>query len=166
MKQLLSFVLLLFLMPPVLGQQNLREVNLQVDGIGSGTPYSTVSRKLGKPLRRKATRTTASLSCSGSAETHLTLFYSGLQISLLGDGRGHNLKVYSIKVSSPKWTASGVSIGASMEEVSDKLGEPSSKAEESGETIFYYVTRGNLGTVNFHFRNHKLVKVAMTETLC
>ena len=29
-----------------------------------------------------------------------------------------------------------------------------------------FVLWGNLGRVNFHFRNNKLVKVAMTETLC
>jgi len=60
----------------------------------------------------------------------------------------------------------GVRIGASREDVKNKFGEPFSKAEESGETIFHYVTKANLGMLNFHFRNNKLVKVAMTETLC
>ncbi|HYX71645.1 MAG TPA: hypothetical protein VE732_02665 [Nitrososphaera sp.] len=166
MKQLLSAVLLALLTLPVLGQGKLREVNLQVGGIGSGTPYSTVLRKLGKPLRRKVTKTPAPLSCSGLAETHLTLFYSGLQISLLGDGRGRHLKVYSIEATSPKRTVSGLRLGASMEEVNNTFGEPNSKAEESGGTVFYYVTKGNLGGANFYFRNNKLVKVAMTETLC
>jgi hypothetical protein len=166
MNQLSSFILLLFLVLPVLGQQKLREIDLQVEGISSGTPYTTVLRNLGKPLRRKAKRTTASLSCSGSAETDLTLFYSGLQIYLHGYGRGRNLEVYSIEVVSPKWTASGISIGASVEEVQNKFGEPNPTEEDSGETVFYYVTKGNLGGVNFYFRNKKLVKVKMTETLC
>ncbi len=166
MKQLISFVFLVLLSLPILGQEKLREVDLRVSAIGSGTPYSIVLRKLGKPLQRGTKRTTAALSCNGSAETDVRLFYSGLQISLLGDGRGRNLKVYSIEVSSPKWIASGIRIGTSREEVENKFGAPISKAEESGETIFHYVTKGNLGMVNFYFRNNKLVKVAMTETLC
>jgi hypothetical protein len=166
MKRLTSFVLLVFLSLTVLGQEKLREVDLRVSGVSSGTPYSAVLRNLGQPLRRKVTRTAASLSCSGAAETDIRLSYSGLHISFLGGGRGRNLKVYSIEVSSPKWTASGTRIGASGEDVEAKFGAPISKAEESGETVFHYVTKGNLGMVNFHFRNGKLIKVEMTETLC
>ncbi|MCA1592735.1 MAG: hypothetical protein LC754_08820 [Acidobacteria bacterium] len=166
MKQITSFVLLVFLSFPVLGQGNLREVDLRVSGIGSGTTYSTVIRNLGNPLQRKATRTPASLSCTGAAETDVTLIYSGLQVSLLGDGRGRNLTVYSIEVISPKWMVSGIRIGTSMEGVESKFGEPISKAEEAGETIFDYVTKDNLGMVNFYFRNKQLAKVVMTETLC
>ena len=166
MKQITSFVLLVFLSFPIFGQEKLHEVDLRVSDIGSGMPYPTVIRNLGKPLQRKATRTTASLSCSGAAETHVTLLYSGLQISLLGDGRGRSLTVYSIEISSPKWMVSGVRIGASVGDVENKFGRPISKAQKSDETIFHYVTKGNLGMVNFHFRNNELVKVAMTETLC
>jgi outer membrane protein assembly factor BamE (lipoprotein component of BamABCDE complex) len=96
----------------------------------------------------------------------LTLFYSGLEITLLGDGEGRNLDVYTIKVTSKKWQASGISIGADKHEVQTKFGEPYSKAEKSGETVFYYVTKDNIGGVNFHFQNGKLVRIAMTETLC
>jgi len=92
--------------------------------------------------------------------------YSGLEVTLLGDGRGRNLAVYSIEVTSEKWMVSGVSIGADIKDMLTKFGEPNSKEEESGETIFYYVTKDNLGGVNFYLRNNKLVKVAMTETLC
>lgn len=166
MKQLISFVLLGFLSPPAPGQERLREVDLRVSGVSSGTPYSTVLRKFGRPLQRKVTRTAASSSCSGEAETDVRLSYPGLQISLLGDGRGRNLEVYSIEVSSPKWIASGARVGASVEEVGAKFGAPASKAGESGETVFHYVTRGNLGVVNFYFRDGKLIKVVMTETLC
>ena len=166
MKQITSFVLLVFLSFPIFGQEKLLEVDLRVNGIGSGTPHSAVIRNLGKPLQRKVTRTTASLSCSRVAETDVALLYSGLQVSLLGDGRGRNLAVYSVEVSSPKWVVSGVRIGTSMEDVENKFGEPISKAQESGETIFHYVTKGNLGMVNFYFRNDNLVRVVMTETLC
>ncbi len=56
MKHLLFFVLLVFLTLPVFGQKKLSEIDLRVKGIGSGTSYSTVVRKLGKPLRSKTTK--------------------------------------------------------------------------------------------------------------
>ena len=150
---------------PVFGQKY-REVDLRVNGVGSGTSYATVVRKFGKPLRSQKEKFTADDACSGSAETHLTLFYSGLEITLLGDGRGRNLEVYSIEVASKKWSASGVSLGASAKDVLTKFGKPNSKEEKPGEIVYYYVTKGNLGTVRFYFRNNKLVRVGMTETLC
>jgi len=166
MKPFLFFLLLVFFTLPAFGQKKYREVDLRVSGIGSGTSYSTVVRKLGKPLRSKKERYAADSACSGAAETHLTLFYSGLEITLLGDGRGRNLDVYSIEVTSKKWVASGISIGASIKNILNKFNEPNSKADISGETVLYYVTKENLGGVNFYFRNNKLVRVAMTETLC
>lgn len=165
MKPFLFFVLLVFFTLPALGQKY-REVDLRVNGIGSGTSYSTVVKKLGKPLRSKKERIAANSACSSVAETHLTLFYSGLEITLLGNGRERNLEVYSIEVTSKKWSASGVGIGASAKDVLTKFGEPNSKEEKSGGTIFYYVTKDNLGTVNFYFRNDKLIKAGMTQTLC
>ena len=166
MKKFLFLVLLVFLTLPVFGQRKLTEIDLRVNGIGSGTSYSTVVRKLGKPTRRKTEKIKASSACSNSAETHLTLLYSGLEVTLLGDSRGRNLDVYSIEVTSKKWQASGVSIGANVKDVVTKFGEPNSKADILGETVLYYVTKENLGGVNFYFRNNKLVRVAMTETLC
>jgi hypothetical protein len=166
MKPFLFLILLVFLTLPVLAQKKLSEIDLRVNGIGSGTSYSTVVKKLGKPLRSEKERFAADSACSGEAETHLTLFYSGLKITLLGDGRGRNPDVYSIEVTSKRWLASGVSVGANVKDVVAKFGEPNSKADISGETVLYYVTKENLGRVNFYFRNNKLVRVAMTETLC
>ena len=159
-------VLLIFFTLPALGQEKWREIDLRVNDIGSGTSYSTVIKKLGKPRRRGTEKFDASSACSGSAETHLTLFYSGLEVILLGDGRKGSLDVYSIEVTSKKWIASGISIGANVKNVLNRFGEPSSKEEKSGETILYYVTKANLGVVNFHFRSNKLIKVLMSETLC
>jgi hypothetical protein len=165
MKLFLFFVLLVFFTLPTFGQEH-REVDLRVNGVGSGTSYATVVRKLGKPLRSKKERYAADSACSGSAETHLTLFYSGLEITLLGDGRGRNLDVYSIEVTSKKWSASGVTLGANINDVRTKFGAVDEETSESNQTILYYVTKGNLGTVRFYFQNNKLVKVGMTETLC
>jgi len=166
MKLFLFFVVLVFSTLPAFGQTKWREVDLRVNGVGSGTSYSTVVRKLGKPLRSKKERLAADSACSGEAETHLTLFYSGLEITLLGDGKGRDLEVYSMEVTSKKWLASGIGISATANDVLTKFGEPNSKEEKSGETIFYYTTKDNLGGVDFYFRNNRLVRVEMTETLC
>lgn len=166
MKPLLFLILVVFLTIPVFAQEKSHEIDLSVKGIGSGTPYSTVVRKLGKPLRIKKERFAADSACSGKAETHLTLFYSGLKITLLGDGRGRKPDVYSIEVTAKRWLASGVSVGAKAKKVEAKFGAPSSKADISGETVFYYTMKDNLGGVNFYFRNNKLVRMLMRETLC
>ena len=166
MRKFLFLVLLVLLTLPVFGQKKLTEIDLRVNGIGSGTSYSTVVRKLGSPTRRKTEKIKASLACSNTAETHFTLFYSGLKITLLGDGKGHNLSVYSIEVTSPRWKASGISVGANINEVETKFGKPISKADISGETVLYYVTKENLGGVNFYLKDNKLVRVRMNETLC
>ncbi len=166
MKQFLLFILPIIFTLSISGQKKLREVNLRINGIGSGTSYSAVIRKLGKPIRSETEKINASSACSNSAETHLTLFYSGLKITLLGDGKGRDLDVYSIRVTTRKWLASGIKIGANMKAVQARFGKPNSNAEQSGETTLYYVTKGNVGGVNFYFQNNKLVKVEMTETLC
>jgi hypothetical protein len=69
-----------------------------------------------REVRSKRVRAPANLSCSGEVETSLTLFYSGLEVSLLGSGKGRSLEVYSFIVTSPKWSASGVNIGADIKQ--------------------------------------------------
>jgi hypothetical protein len=110
MKLFLFFILFVFFTLPAFAQTQWREVDLRVNGVGSGASYATVVRKFGKPLRSEKERFTADNACSGQAETHLTLFYPGLEITLLGDGKGRDLEVYSIKLTSKKWLASGVAI--------------------------------------------------------
>lgn len=166
MKKLLFISLLCIFTFSISAQKKLNEIDLRVNGIGSGTSYSTLIRKLGKPNRTKKIKVKAENACSNSDETHLTLFYSGLEITLLGDGKGQNLEVYSLEVITNKWTASGIKIGATEKEIQTRFGMPISKDDKSGETVFYYVTKENLGGVNFYFRNNKLVRVEMTETLC
>jgi hypothetical protein len=166
MKKLLLTALLCIFTSSISAQEKLNEIDLRVNGIGSGSSYSTVIRKLGKPNRTKIIKFKAENACGNSDETHLTLFYSGLKVILLGDGKGRNLEVYSIEVTTNKWTVSGIKIGATEKRVQTRFGKSNSKDKKSGETIFYYVTKENLGGVNFYFRNNKLVRVEMTETLC
>ncbi len=163
MKLSLVFLLLVVLTVPVMGQQY-REVDLRVNGVGAGASHSTVVRKLGRPLRTKRER--VSLGCTGSAETHLRLHYSGLEIELFGDDKGRNLVVYKISVVSKQWSASGVRIGARAQDVLARFGEPGSKGIVSGDTVYYYAMVGNLGGVNFYFRGDQLVRVMTGTTMC
>ena len=162
----LLVILLLLLVTCVTAQKNLREVSLRINGVGNGTSYSTVLKKLGRPSKRKTEKVRPSEACSNLAETHLTLFYPGLEIALLGDGRGRKLDVYRIDVTAKKWSASGIRIGANSKTLVAKFRRPNSEAEISGEHVFYYVTPGNTGGVNFYFRNSRLVRILMNETLC
>jgi hypothetical protein len=161
---ILTFVVALSL--PICGQTKLREIDLRVSGVGSGTPDSVVAKTFGRPLRIKRENTNANLSCSGEAETYVTRFYPGLEIELIGYGKARQLHVTSIEVTSPKWIASGIRVGASKTDVMSKFGKPYSKEERSCELIFYYVTKGNTGGVNFYLRGNRLVKISMNETLC
>jgi hypothetical protein len=166
MQHLLFFVLFSLLALAVPGQQKLREVDLQVNGIGSGTSYSTIVKKLGKAKQSIKESTPAGTACSDEDETYLTLFYPGLEIALIGDGKGKGLSVVEIEITSKKWTASGIRIGAGIKEVKARFGQPNSEAKSSKEITLYYVTKDNLGMVNFYFRNRKLIKILMKETLC
>lgn len=96
----------------------------------------------------------------------LTLFYSGLEIMLLGDDKGRNLNVHSIEITSKEWVASGITLDADIKDVRSRFGEPNEQTDESNQNVLRYVTKGNLGVVNFYFQNNKLVKIEMVETLC
>jgi hypothetical protein len=142
------------------------EVDFQVGGITSGGTYAAVVKRFGRPLQRRTEKYTAAMACSGSPETHITLLYPGLKVTLLGEGRGRDMHVYAVEVSSSRWLASGVRIGADIKDVQARFGKAHSREDEDIKTILYYVTKGNLGGVNFYFRAGKLVRVGMTETLC
>ena len=147
-------------------QAKLREVDLRISGVGSGTSYSTVLSKLGRPFSKKSERTSRELSCTASDITNLRLQYPGLEIGLIGDGHGRNLRVVEIVVTSNRWQASGIRTGFATREVIRRFGEPNSRANRSGLVNYYYVTPGNLGGVTFEFRSGRLVKIVMSEALC
>lgn len=159
-------VLSLLIKLPATGQERLREVNLRVNGIGSGSSYTTVIKKFGSPSYRVTEKYDATESCSNMPETHLTLKYPGLEVTLLGDGKGRKMQVYSMKVRSKKWLASGVRLGTDPSDVRKRFGKPVSQAIGDGTLTYYYVTPGNVGGVNFEFKNRKLVRIRMNETLC
>ena len=162
----LALILLAAFQSFLFAQTKLREVDLRISGVGSGTSYSGVISKFGRPASRKSERTSRELSCTGSDITDLKLQYSGLDVGLIGDGDGRNLKVVEIVVTSSRWQASGIRVGSAPKEIMRRFGEPNSHANRVGRVIYYYVTPGNLGGVNFEFRNGRLAKIVMSETLC
>lgn len=152
---------------PVIGQEILREVDLKLRGVGSGSSYGSVIAKFGQPLSKKVERFGAdNSSCIPNAHTLVKLGYPGLTFELLGDGRGRSLKVVEIDVTSGRWSASTIKIGARPYQVVQRFGEPDSRERRDTRMVYYYVTPGNLGNVNFVFKGDRLIRILMIETLC
>jgi len=162
----LALILLAAFQSFLFAQTKLREVDLRISGVGSGTSYSGVISKFGRPASRKSERTSRELSCTGSDITDLKLQYSGLDVGLIGDGDGRNLKVVEIVVTSNRWRASGIRVGATPKEIIRRFGEANSRTRRGSRATYGYVTSGNLGVVNFEFLDGRLVKIVMSETLC
>ena len=164
MKHLIAFLLTGCFMLTVSAQTKWREVDLKINGISSGTSYSTVIKKIGKPLK---TKEDGYDECGGGYLK--ILFYGGWEIKFLSDDKKRNYTVISMNLTSPKWLiAPDIKIGANIKDVRAKYGEPNSivGSEDFDKDILDYVTKEHLGVVNFYFRNNKLIRVEMVETLC
>lgn len=160
MRQLLLSVLLALLALPTTTSAG--EIDLRINGVGLGTSHSRVLRQLGKPLHTER----GGFNECGNDIT-ITLHYPGLVIELLGDGKGQNFIVFSIELTSSKWSvASGISVGANAKDVQAKFGQPLEKRLESGVESWSYVNKGNDGFAGFYFRDKKLVKVVWEYTIC
>ncbi len=148
------------------GQKKLQEVDLKINGIGSGSSYNAVLAKFGKPTKQKIERTEKELSCVDADETYRRLEYPGLEVELLELRGSRESKVVAFNITSTKWSASGVRIGRTPGQVAKLFGKANSTNREAGKMIYSYVTPGNLGWVHFEFLVGRLVKIVMSETLC
>ena len=162
----LALLLVLLATATAFAQAGLREVDLTIDGIGSGSPYADLLRKFGIPSKQKIEKGEAGHSCTGEAHTMLTVEYTGLQVVLLGDGNAQGFEIVEMDITSKKWNVSGVRIGDSPASVDKRFGKPNSVEQESGQMTYRYVTPDNLGNVIFEFSNGKLSRMRMAETLC
>ncbi len=134
-------------------------IDLKVKGVGVGTSYSTVLKKLGRPLSNKKG---GSFPCD-QGNPMLNLRYSGLVIKLIQDSNNQYF-VASMEVSSPKWIASGITIGASIREVQERFGQNNNLSKKKGlENLPYFIEDSY---ANFYFRNKKLIKVAWELNAC
>jgi len=134
-------------------------IDLQVNGVGVYTSYSTVVQKLGKPLSEKKG---GEFPC-GNDET-LTLRYKGLIVRLIEANDGTGFIVGSVSITSAKWSISGVNIGASIKDIQTRFGQSEVETKESGlENLSYGMAEG---FADFYFRNNKLVKVYWEFNIC
>jgi hypothetical protein len=129
-------------------------IALDVNGVEIVTTEAEVIQKLGKPSSRKRG---AGNECQGSL---LILRYPGLIIEL---NSGRSSVVAAATVTSPKWSFSGIRIGASVSEVQKKFGI--SKSERKKGLDYLYYTIGD-GYAEFIFQKGKLVKIYWEFNFC
>lgn len=133
------------------------EVDLTINGVRSGTSDAKVKQLLGKP---KSDRRGQYDDCAGYVR-YLT--YDGLIVEVISSEQDKGYTVTHMELTSSKYEiAPGLHIGDPVSRVRELYGEP---VNEDGESISY-VTKGNEGWVGFYFRDGKIVRVEMTETLC
>jgi hypothetical protein len=138
----------------------LKMEELKINNVELGSSFSTIIEKLGKPLQKKKT---GSFPCGDSAM--LTLDYAGLIIRLDGDESGQNFRTASMEVTSPKWSVSGINVGADKREVKDRF--KNYLFNEIKESELDVLSYGNLdGYIGFYFRNDKLVKISWEYNFC
>jgi hypothetical protein len=139
------------------------EVDARINGIGAGTLYSAVIKKIGKPLR---VNENGFGECAGGFLK--TLYYEGFEIEFLSEDKRRNYTVTSMTLTSPKWSiAPEVRIGTDKKDVRAKYGQPNGvSVRKSGVELFSYTTKANFDGVYFYFRNNKLIRVEMFRTFC
>ncbi len=138
------------------------EIDLRINGVGLGTKEATVLRKLGKPSSSKKG---GIVPCSDGSAL-LTLRYPGLVIELARDEDEQDFSVFTMRVTSPKWTLSGINVGANINDVQTKFGQPYHKTKESKLLGLHYNTKGNGGAASFYFQDNKLVGVDWEINFC
>ena len=95
-----------------------------------------------------------------------SIYYPGLVINLENYKKGRAFGVVEMIVTAGRWKFNyGLGIGADRKTVRARFGRPLDHTSSPGTTLSY-VTLGNKGLVHFAFRNNRLVKVWMSETLC
>ncbi len=166
MKHLLLTSLLLVLSLSAAGQTSTQTIDFRINGVGHGSTPAVIARKLGKPRRSKDVREPGDDSCFSEAHTFRTVNYTGLELSLIGDGKGRKLRVYEIEVKSAKWLVSGIRVGADMAGVRSVLGKPREEFERDATTTWYYENKGQTADVSFEFIKGRLVRILMAESLC
>ncbi len=161
----LKFILYLFvlLILPVISSA--KEIDLRINGIGLNSTLSKVKATFGKPVSEKKTKVNDD-ECVGRV-TFVTLNYTGLRIELMGNEKGKNLRVISMKISSSKWKVGGtIALGATQAQVQNKFGKPFDIQTDTGKEFVIYEQKGDEASANFTFQNGKLIGINWSEFLC
>lgn len=142
-------------------------IDLEVKGVRWNSTYATVTKKLGKPLRTRRSTMKAGNECTGEAQTFLTLTYRGLEVSVIGDGRGRGMRVYQMLVTDQRWLASGISVGTDVDDVKRVFGKPDFESTDTdGMTKFLYNATDESTEVSVEFRNGKVIRISLAESIC
>lgn len=155
MKQLFSVLLAVFALSLTVSAQE--NIELNINGVKIETTEAQVIQKLGKPSSRKKGANNSE--CRGG--NAVILRYPGLLIELeTSDGTA---VIAVATVTLPKWSFSGIKIGASVSEVQKKLG--SSELERKKDLGYLYYGVGD-GGAKLVFQKGRLVKIHWEFNFC
>lgn len=151
----LSLIFIIFALPLIAYTQT---VKLKVNGIEVGTSYSTVIKKLGKPLSIKK----GTYPCEEGAKVIVTK-YKGLSLAFLESYPAKKLFVAKAEVTSPQWNIPRVRLGESVKQIRSKF---SIVKERTTPGFDVYTTINGEGYAYFYFKKNKLVKVSWELNAC
>lgn len=166
MKLLFTILFLLITSVFAFGQTS-NGIDLDVNGVRWNSTYAAVTKKLGKPIRTKRSTMKAGNECTGDAQTFLTLTYKGLEVSVIGDGRGRGVRVYQMVVTDKRWLASGIRVGTDVEGVKSEFGKPDYESTDNeGITRFLYNATEESTEVSVDLRDGKVIRILLAESIC
>ena len=125
---------------------NAQVINPRIKGLSIGSKYKDIVKNLGRPISDKLG---GNVPCGG--DTMRTLFYKGLVLRLEVGGT-RPLGLYKVEVSSPKWSVSGLRIGARRIDVVKKFGPGP-----------YFISDGY---ARFQFKRNRLLKMEWEFNFC
>lgn len=140
-------------------------LDFKIKGVGHDTTYASALKLLGKPKKQKDRKQPID-ECFAKPTLFRSMTYDGMEISLMGDARGRGMKVYEIHITSGKWNFNGIAIGAGEADVAAKLGKPYNRSDLDYEIVLEYQVEDADPFVSFHFKDKKLYKILMAESLC
>ncbi len=155
MKQLFLILSTVFALSLAVAAQE--TIALDVNGVEVETTKAEVIQKLGKPASSKKVEGNE---CQGSLRK---LLYPGLILELEDGNLNEKIVVATATITSPKWSFSGIRIGASVSEVQKKFGISESERKEGLDYLSY--TIGD-GYADFVFQKGKLVKINWEFNFC
>ena len=154
MKQLFLVLFTVFALSLAVSAQE--TIEFDVNGVKIETTEAEVIQKLGKPLSRK--KGVSNNECRGGSQ--VILHYPGLVFDLdIKDKSG----VAATTVTSPKWSFSGIRIGASISEVEKKFGDGKAERKKGLDYLNYIVGDG---FAEFVFQKGNLVKIYWEFNFC
>jgi hypothetical protein len=153
MKQFFSILFVAFALSLTASAQ--QTIALDVNGLEVVTTKAEIIQKLGKPSSSR--KKVDDNECRGNFL--LVLRYPGLTLEL----EDTKYTTATATVTSPKWSFSGIRIGASIDEVRKRFGDSESERKKALDYLYYTVGDGG---AEFIFRKGKLVKIYWEFNFC